>query len=73
MQSTVPAVPKGSLVAKVSLLSPQQAQFLQPIIPELINERVNESINDLIANSGFFHHRILSGFRLREPAKILKL
>ena len=53
MQSTVITVPKGTLVAKVSLLSPQQAQFLQPISPELINEHVNESINEHIATSDY--------------------
>ena len=41
------------MIAKVSLLSPQQAQFLQPISLELINEHVNESINEHIATSGY--------------------
>ena len=52
VQSTVITVREGTLVAKVSLLSPQQAQFLQPISPELTNEHVNESFNELIATSG---------------------
>ena len=45
MQSTEKNVPEGTLVAKVSVLSPQQAQFLQPISPELINEHVNVLTN----------------------------
>ena len=45
VQSTVLTVTRGTLVA-VMLLSPQQAQFLQLISPEIMNGHVNASMNE---------------------------
>ena len=51
VQSTLILVPKGTLVAKVTLLSPQQAQYLQPVNPELMTNYINQSVTELIASS----------------------
>ena len=76
VQSTGITAPKGTLVAKVTLLQPQQAHFLQPVNPDWKTDYLNPSVNELIASSNSFemisHPRTVSGLPHRKRAKSLK-
>ena len=41
-------VPKNSLIARVTVLTAKQAEFLQPINPQLISDYFNQNIKALI-------------------------
>ena len=61
VQLTVITVSKGALVAKVTLLSPQPAQFLQAVNPELMTDYINQSVNELISSSQFLDNFSIPG------------
>ena len=44
-------VQKNAQVAKVTILTASQAQYLQPVNPEILTDHLNKSINGLIADS----------------------
>ena len=44
-------VQKNAQVAKVTILTASQAQYIQPVNPELLTDHLNKSINGLIAGS----------------------
>ena len=44
-------VKKNASIAKFTILTASQAQYLQPVSPELLSDHLTKGINDLIADS----------------------
>ena len=45
-------VSKNASIAKVTILTAKQAQYLQPVSPALLSEHFSKSVNTLIADTG---------------------
>ena len=43
-------VPKDTKIAKLLILTPKQASYIQPLNPELLSEHLNNSVNELVSS-----------------------